>query len=461
MHNGTGYFPFGFTYPKGFPYSATSPDPALENIRKRMLYLNKVHALSGLPGHIFAAAMAKMQQESYFDVDDFWDSVKRSLKMKEVAQIAVAMQHLVADEPPRLEFPNAIALFDCRFVSIKEWEHVRRYSIGGSEAAAVMGASTFQSPRSIYHEKKTRCEEERSAGSQQILDYGHAVEPYVIGATASLLGAKQRPEYRMFAHKDYPFITCNPDGILEFPDGSLVLFEAKTAFWRKRDDWKGGIPKYYQPQPRQYLAVLNDPRLMRGYISVCLGGLPKDLLTHEYERDLSEEKKQVAHIVRYWKTYIERSVLPPFCGNSELDFNAHYGYQQQDPLGNGITILDADTIPEFERYFDLKADKDALAKTINSVKEEENEIQKQIVAQVPEGMTLVVCENNVTYRIRAASVSRDSVSLPQIETVSPDDANILKAIARRQKDSPNAFTMPKITQVIPKIPKKRGATKAS
>lgn len=31
-----GYFPYGFTYPKGFQYSEANPDPVIEKIRLRI-----------------------------------------------------------------------------------------------------------------------------------------------------------------------------------------------------------------------------------------------------------------------------------------------------------------------------------------------------------------------------------------------------------------------------------------
>ena len=261
------YFPFGFRYPVGVAHSDSNPDPIIEAIRKRMVYLNKVHALTNLPGHIFAAALDLFQKEATVPVDQFWNEIQNCLSMKEVAEIAVEISRQVSNEPPRLDFPNAIAIVDCRFVATKEWEHIRRYSIGGSEASTVLELSHFQSRRSLYYEKKNPKKEDRTIGSQQILDYGHRMEDYIVNEVASRLGAVRYPEWRMFAHKDYPYITCNPDAIFLFPDGHFSLFESKTAVWFKRTDWLQGIPDYYAPQPLQYLEVLNDPKLTEGWVA--------------------------------------------------------------------------------------------------------------------------------------------------------------------------------------------------
>lgn len=194
------YFPFGFRYPVGLHHDENNPDPKIEDVRKRMEYLNKVHAKSGLPGHIFAAAMDLFQSESPHTPDIFWNAVQRELTMKDVAEIAKTLAPLVSNSVERLDFPNAIALFDCRFVSTAEWEHIRRYSIGGSEAATVLGLSHFQSPRSLFHEKRNPPTKKKDVSREHILDYGHAVEDYVVDSFASRLGAVRVPEYRMFAH---------------------------------------------------------------------------------------------------------------------------------------------------------------------------------------------------------------------------------------------------------------------
>ena len=442
------YFPFGFRYPKGLAHNEYNPDPAIEEVKRRMAYLNRIHAMTNLPGHIFAAAMALFQSESDAKPDWFWKEIRAKLTTREVATIAEALADKVQDEPPRLEFPNAIALFDCRFVSTKEWEHIRRYSIGGSEAAAVLGVAKFQSQRTLYHEKKTPYKEIRNIDSQHILDYGHAVEPYVIGEIASRLGAKQRPEYRMFAHKMYPFITCNPDGILEFPDGSLALFEAKTAMWLKITDWKAGIPEYYAPQPRQYMEVLNDSRLNKGFIGVCLGGLPKDMIAHSYERDTEAGAKQVTQVVKYWKKYIERSVLPPFSGNPKLDHAAQYEYIPQNaPLWiNPTSALPADTVPSFERYFELQAESKLLTKEINDTKSKEAALMQQIRSAVPEGMTICQIPDGMAYCIKATTGRKNTVKLGEIQNRAWSDAEDLQNMAEILKGTDCYWTTPKVSK---------------
>lgn len=450
MSNSTAkpFFPFGFRYPKGFPYSSSKPDPKIESVRLRMKYLNEVHALSGLPGHIFAAAMAKFQSEARLNPLPFWNEIQKELTKEEVAEIAKALVPTLGVVVPPLEFPNAIALFDCRFVSTSEWEHIRRYSIGGSEAATVLGLSKFQTPLSLYHEKRTAYTPRKDIARQQILDYGHAVEDYIVESFASQLGAVRYPEFRMFAHKQYPFLTCNPDGLFLFADGHLSLFEAKTAFWKKRDDWKDSIPAYYEPQPRHYLEVLNDPRLQDGYIGVCLGGGPCDLIPQHYVRDPVKGAEQTEKLVDYWKTYIEPSNPPAFSGHADLDLEAAYGYEAPMLTVTGTQALPDSTIPDFLRYRSLDGDKSQVAAEVRLYKKKEEQLLNQIIPMCPDGLTLVTLPNEMTYRIQIKDSKKQSVDMPAFLKVSGYGARTAHEIAQKLKEETHGWTMPKISSSI-------------
>lgn len=439
------YLPFGFVYPDGFP----QPDPAIEAIRTRMAYLNQAHQHSDLPGHIFTAAMAKLQQAGLNDVDVFWDAVQTVLTPQDLAGIAKALADTVTAQP-RLEFPNAIALFDCRFISTKEWEHIRRYSIGGSEAAAVLGISHFQSPRSIFGEKRRTPLPNHDIGRQHIFAYGHAVEDFVIDSAAEKLGAERCREHRMFAHKEYPCITCNPDEILRFPDGRLALYEAKTAYRMKADEWRLGMPDYYVPQPRQYLEVLNDPRLTDGYIGVCFGGSPRDQIIHKFERDAKAGAEQIQKIVEYWTGYIVPDKLPPLTGDASLDLEALYRYDDYYNLTKSKEQLPDSTIPLFERWIAIKQERKELAKKIADASALEAAALAKIEETVPPGLTICTKPGGLSYAITVKDTAREAVDQAKLPPALKAE---LVQIAQRIKETSCGFTTPKISEAAVAVSK--------
>ena len=438
------FFPFGFVYPSGLSHSDSNPDPAIESIRHRMAYLNRVHSATILRGEDFSAAMAKFQQESKYEPDAFWPLVEATFSDAEVAQIAEVIFATLPKQPDRLAFPNAVALFDCRFVSTSEWEHVRKYSLGGSDAAAVLGLSHFKSPRGVFLDKTSTDKEDRSLGSQHILDYGHAVESFVIDQTAETLGCKHYPEYRMFAHRKYPFITCNPDGILQFPDGHFTLFEAKTAFWMKRADWKDAIPEYYAPQPRQYQEVLDDPKSDIGYISVCFGGALKDNLGHKYKRDREAGQAQIQQLVQFWNAYIVPGVLPPLSGDPDLDMPTVYRQGQFQP-SNGKAGLPDTAIPLFGEYTELKEEKTANDKHLKALSALETDLLNQIRDSIPEGYTVARYPGTTPYYLQAKDSVRRSVDRAALNAVDPQVVRELMGIAERNKDVSLGWSTPVIS----------------
>lgn len=455
----TPFFPFGFRYPKGFPYSEANPDPKIEAVRLRMKYLNEVQQISMLPGHLFAAAMDMFQSESTFTPDIFWEEIQKELTMDEVAEIAKAIVPTLGVVVEPLEFPNAIALFDCRFVATSEWEHIRRYSIGGSEAATVLGLSHFQTPLSLYYEKRCPHHPEKDISNQHILDYGHAVEDYIVDSFASRLGAVRYPEYRMFAHKDYPFLTCNPDGIFYFMDGHISLFEAKTAFWKKRDDWKDSIPEYYEPQPRHYLEVLNDPRLNDGYIGVCLGAGDYDLIPQHYERDPVKGAEQIQKLVKYWYDYIEPDIPPAFTGNAELDIKAAYGYVAPALTVTGQTDLPDTTVADFEEYYALQESRKQIDAHVRLYKQKESQFLNQILPLCPDGLTICTQPNEMSYHIKIKDSKKQSFDFTGFLQLHPRDARTAMLIAARLKEKSQDWTTPKIASKALKIPKRAAKTK--
>lgn len=104
------YFPMGFVYPTGpnFTYSKKNPDPAITTLRERVDFLNRCHNQSYLPGHIFSAALKLLQERSAMNVENFWDIMQKEFTPAEVSEMADAVAPMVADEPPRLAFPNAM-----------------------------------------------------------------------------------------------------------------------------------------------------------------------------------------------------------------------------------------------------------------------------------------------------------------------------------------------------------------
>lgn len=136
-----------------------------------------------------------------------------------------------------------------------QWHAARADGVGGSEIAAVMGLSPYESRFSLWHRKRGM------VGPVQESDpmyWGKRHEPTICSEFAL-----RHPEYRVepsptFASLARPEQIVNPDRLLYGPDGELLLLEAKTS----RDDAGWGedgsdvIPVWYKAQVRWYMDAL-------------------------------------------------------------------------------------------------------------------------------------------------------------------------------------------------------------
>ena len=460
--NKTNWLPCHLTYTKG--HSITDPDPLFSRIAERMAWLNEVISLSGMVPEVCAAALKLLQTKSGMDVASFWTTMITEANPALLSEMAERVAHLVAkdDRLPRLDFPNAIAMVDCRFLSNAEWVALRRYSIGGSEASTIMGTNRFQTPRSLFNEKTDRFSQEPESKSKQyIFGFGHTVEDAVIDLACKKLGAIRRPEYRMFAHRDYPMITCNPDAILQFPDGRLCLYEAKTATRFKKDDWTQEIPPYYLPQPTQYMEVLNDPKISGGYIGCCFGLNPYDFVMHEYKREESG-KQQIEKEVNFWNDYIVPDIAPPLSGNAELDMEVVYRDIKPGDITQDSMSLPADCESLAEEWRLLEAQRKETKGRFDVLYKQEKLLKAQIEEAVgEEPLTIITQPNEPSYRISFKKSRQSVLRQEEIEKAAPITKAVIDGIVSDMTEPESIqFNAPKITiKAQKKSPSGKGKTK--
>ena len=254
-----------------------------------------------------------------------------AMTAKELASV-VEMLYDGNDAEDRIEWPNAVVLFDTRFVTTRDWEALRHIGIGGSDSSVLMGCSPYQSEEGLWYEKLGYPEYVSEEEKQALFDRGHFLEDTVIDTFCRLVGARRIPESRMFRHRDYPNTTANIDGILSMPSGNLAIFEAKTAARGKEGEWMGNkIPANYVCQCHQYMSVLNDPRIEGTYIGMIpvadlaldgtyIASAYTDEFYHHYiERDPSFEEELLENEKWFWDSHIVNGVKPKPSKDPKID----------------------------------------------------------------------------------------------------------------------------------------------
>lgn len=137
-----------------------------------------------------------------------------------------------------------------------EWHDLRSSGIGGSEVAVICGFSKWQSAFTLWAKKTGRIEE--SFTGSEAMEWGNRLEPVIIDKFAD-----SHPEFNVYRdvgtwhHPEREWQRANPDGI--FFDGDEVgIIEVKTSQFE--DDWRDGVPRYYEAQVQWYLQVFGYAR---------------------------------------------------------------------------------------------------------------------------------------------------------------------------------------------------------
>jgi putative phage-type endonuclease len=279
-----------------------------------------------------------------------------------------------------------------------EWHAARMAGVGGSEIAAVMGLSPYESRFSLWHRKRGHL---GPVEENPQMYWGRKLEPPVCDEFAS-----RRPTWRIvaaptFAGTGRPWQIANPDRLIVDQFGVPVeIFEAKTA----RDDEGWGeegtdeIPVHYRAQCIWYLDTLD---LTRCHVGVLIGG-------SDYREYVVEYNADEALILREAGAEFVRTVA-----NDERPSIDGHGatYQTVRVLPEGLDDVDVEILPELRDRFHAAQDQ------FWSAEDELTECKSRLLDAIGTGRRAVVLRDRVatrtvrngrTYQLLPARTRRNS-----------------------------------------------------
>ena len=377
---------------------------------------------------------------------DFSNEKFDDMSANELAAVA-DMLYDGKDAEERIEWPNAVVLFDTRFVTTQDWEALRHIGIGGSDSSVLMGCNPYQSEEGLWYEKLGYPEYISEEGKQAIFDRGHFLEDTVIDTFCKLVGAKRIPESRMFRHKKYPNTTANIDGILSMPSGNLAIFEAKTAARGKEGEWMGNkIPPNYVCQCHQYMSVLDDPRIEGTYIGMIpvadlaldgtyIASAYTDEFYHHYiERDLNFEEEILENEKWFWDSFIVNGVKPNASKDPKIDKAVKLRFEPS-PLSDPTIPPQELSYEQWEPKLDtlLAAEKDfALKKAELDHLEQFRDVARLEVLDALQGSQCGIFRNaagEAKITVKNTAISKTTIDTKKLKQFYPD------AWAATKKDS--------------------------
>lgn len=183
----------------------------------------------------------------------------------------------------------------------------RRTGIGGSDAAAVLGVSPWESPLSVWEEKRGLRPPETSVPERFV--WGQRLEGAILAEYAEREGIRIRRGGRRFLrHPGLAFVVGHPDALAEDR-----LVEAKTAAFldeRWGEEGSADVPLHYYVQLQHYMILTGKTR---ADLAVLVGG--RELRTYRIPADPVFQDALVAEERDLWRRVIEDD--PPAPDGSE------------------------------------------------------------------------------------------------------------------------------------------------
>lgn len=202
------------------------------------------------------------------------------------------------------------------FETREEWLAGRTaQGIGGSEAAAAVGMSPWETPVGLWR-KKLGIDQAKDLSGNPAVQKGVWMEPILRDFFSALHPefAVEHAPYDMFFQAERPWLFATLDGILTDEDGRNGILEIKTATptGAKWKEWQDGAmpPGYYIQIVHQLAATgFSFVRLFG-----CLYSMNGDMTIKTYEIERSDVEDDIAWLIEketeFWR-HVELGTIPP------------------------------------------------------------------------------------------------------------------------------------------------------
>lgn len=224
-----------------------------------------------------------------------------------------------------------------------EWLAERKKSIGGSDAAAIVGLSAYCSPYTVWAEKTGRLPPRED---NEAMRQGRDLEEYVAQRFCEATGKRVRRKTDMIRNQKHPFAHANIDRLVI---GEKAGLECKTTSALNTKLFKNGeYPAHYYVQCVHYMMVTG---LKKWYLAVLV--LNKEFHIFEIERDEEEIEALAAAEAEFWKS-VESDTPPPVDGTNSTTDTIKTIFREETP-GTFVSLVGCEPrLRELSRLKDSK-----------------------------------------------------------------------------------------------------------
>lgn len=262
----------------------------------------------------------------------------------------------------------------------KHWLEIRKDYIGGSDAAAALGLSRYQSKIELYYNKTSK--DAPDLADSERLWAGRTMEPVIAEMFADRTGKHVVQQPYFYCHPQHSFMGANIDyGIF----GENAGLECKNTTNRK--DFKDGqVPEEYYLQAMHYMAVTGASRW---YLAYLLDGWQFNYV--EIPRDEQLIEMLIEGERSFWMNHVAPLVPPEFDGSESASKVLGLLYPRELDQPHEAAELPEDVDAMWDEEVEISGQIAALEKR-------RNELRNQIAALIGEKASGLSSKYAFTYK---------------------------------------------------------------
>lgn len=247
---------------------------------------------------------------------------------------------------------NRLKRIDTRNMPREQWLEVRRKTIGGSDAAGIVGLSSYATPYTVWANKTGRLPDSED---NEAMRQGRDLEEYVAKRWQEATGKSVRRSNAILYNSQYPFAHADIDRAVVGENAGL---ECKTTSTLNVRQFHGvEFPEKYYVQCVHYMAVTGADRW---YLAVLVLG--KGFYTYVLERD-AEEIRSLMAVEANFMDFVRKDI-PPTLDGSEATSDALQAIYPKSEFGE-VDLFGRETI--LREYFALRDQKKLLEEQIGRI----------------------------------------------------------------------------------------------
>lgn len=197
-----------------------------------------------------------------------------------------------------------------------DWLAWRRHGLGGSDIAAILGLSPWQSPWALWADKVGLTHGDND--TTEAMEFGRRVEPVLAPWFTDLTGLHVVGEQTWCTHPGQEWMRCTVDGfVADSPtsdvDAALGVVEFKATS-AAAAEWETQIPVGYQCQATWNMLVTGVDRCWFGVLHLAFGR--PQFRVYELALDVADADTVLAAARSFWFDHVAAGVPPATDGST-------------------------------------------------------------------------------------------------------------------------------------------------